>query len=213
MNFKLLIKQEMKMKTLSIIAAVAAITVSTSANAWFGNNGSNNFGNMNNNGFGNGNGAANGDFDSSFSFGMSGKANGRGNGNGYNAYNGNNAYNGSNGYYQQPQYGYAPAPLTKEQIEEQRAIAEKAQKEAAERYQEMVKNAPKAPAFPVAQTQPQPFQPAAFDQQAMIKKMEEQRAQMMKMMEERRKEAEARHQDFLKQVKDARATKVETQKS
>jgi len=203
------------MKTLKIIVAIAAITVSTSANAWFGNNGSNNMGNMNNNGYGNS--AANGDFDSSFSFGMSGNANAQGRGNGYNSYNGNNAnhgYNGNNAYAR-PQYGYAPTPLTKEQIEQQRAIAEKAQKEAAARYQEMLKNTPEAPVYPTAyQPQPQAFQqPAAFNHQAMIKQMKEQRVEMMKMMELRRKEAEARHQDFLKKVKETRATKAETQKS
>jgi len=122
---------------------------------------------------------------------MSGNASGRGNGNSYNAYNGNNntGYNASNGY-----------ALTKEQYEEQRLIAEKAQQEAAARYEEMMKNAPAPAARPAAFSQPafsqpQAFQPAVFDQQA------------------RRKEADARFQNFLKEVNEARATKIETQKS
>jgi hypothetical protein len=122
----------------------------------------------------------------------------------------------SNGYA--PQYGYAPAPLTKEQYEEQRLIAEKAQQEAAARYEEMMKNAPAPAARPAAFSQPafsqpQAFQPAVFDQQAIMKQMQAQREEMMKMMEQRRKEADARFQNFLKEVNEARATKVETQKS
>ena len=204
------------MKTLKIVAAVAAITLSASANAWWGNNGYNN-NNWNNNGFGDGYG--DGDFDGNFGFSMnaSGSGRGRGYGNGYNGWD--NRYNNYNGYgpygyapYGYPAYGYAPQPLTQEQIDEQRKLAEKAQKEAMERHQEMMKN---APAFQ------QPFQPAMFQEPAMggfgddtfEKEMQQRREERMKAMEQRRKEADERYQKFIQERNEARAEKKETTKS
>jgi len=197
------------MKTLNTIAAIAVLTVSTSANAWWGpfdnDNGYNN-NNYHNNyrgdgyGYSDGSGDVDGDFDSSFSFNMSGRGHGRGNGSGYNSYRGVNEYRGYNGYQNgYGPYAYTPPPaLTEEQMKAQQAAFEKAQKEAYERHAEFMKNVQQQPA--PAYAAPAPFQLPA--------EIEARRAEMRKLMDERRLESEKRHEEFMKKMNEARTTEA-----
>ena len=89
------------------------------------------------------------------------------------------------------------------EMKKQQEAFQKAQKEAFERHQEAMKNNQvQAPvAAPAAYQAPTAFQVPAH--------IEARRAEMKKQMEERRKEADARHEAFIKRMNEARAPQAE----